>query len=100
MLLRSLSWLFGLKSVNGKIERFIQKKKGGTDTDWVISENSNKLFSIIPPYEFDGTIAKRVTPLTVVYVGMLALNNLCLKHVEATFYQVCQKKVSVVLFYL
>lgn len=56
------------------------------------------MFSIIPPYEFDGTIAKRVAPLTVVYVGMLALNNLCLKHVEATFYQVCQKKLVLCCF--
>ena len=49
---------------------------------------SNKLFSIIPPYEFDTNIAKRVAPLTFVYVMMLALNNLCLKYVEVTFYQV------------
>ena len=49
---------------------------------------SNKLFSIIPPYEFNMVIAKRVAPLTFVYVGMLVLNNLCLKYVEVTFYQV------------
>jgi GDP-fucose transporter C1 len=36
-------------------------------------------------------IAKRVAPLTFVYVGMLVLNNLCLKYVEVTFYQVRQK---------
>jgi GDP-fucose transporter C1 len=35
-------------------------------------------------------IAKRVAPLTFVYVGMLVLNNLCLKYVEVTFYQVRQ----------
>ncbi|CEG72709.1 hypothetical protein RMATCC62417_08220 [Rhizopus microsporus] len=57
---------------------------------WAEIGKRNKLFSIIPPYEFDGTIAKRVAPLTVVYVGMLVLNNLCLKYVEVTFYQVAR----------
>jgi GDP-fucose transporter C1 len=48
------------------------------------------VFSIIPPYEFNTTIAKRVAPLTVVYVLMLAFNNLCLQYVEVTFYQVAR----------
>lgn len=50
--------------------------------------NSNKILSIIPPYEFNKAVAWRVAPLTGVYVGMLVLNNLCLKYVEVTFYQV------------
>ncbi|KAG0167900.1 hypothetical protein DFQ28_006496 [Apophysomyces sp. BC1034] len=50
----------------------------------------NAAFSIIPPYEFDVAIAKRVAPLTFVYIMMLALNNLCLKYVEVTFYQVAR----------
>ncbi|KAI8391041.1 triose-phosphate transporter family-domain-containing protein [Radiomyces spectabilis] len=48
------------------------------------------MFSIIPPYEFDTKIAKKVAPLTFVYVMMLAMNNLCLKYVEVTFYQVAR----------
>ncbi|KAG0171368.1 hypothetical protein DFQ30_001123 [Apophysomyces sp. BC1015] len=46
--------------------------------------------TIIPPYEFDSTTAKKVAPLTFIYVMMLALNNLCLKYVEVTFYQVAR----------
>lgn len=57
---------------------------------WGHLGKTNKLFSIIPPYEFDTNIAKRVAPLTFVYVMMLALNNLCLKYVEVTFYQVAR----------
>ena len=45
--------------------------------------------SLIPPYEFDLNIARKVTPLTIMYVMMLAFNNLCLQYVEVTFYQVC-----------
>lgn len=56
----------------------------------VYGSASKKLFSIIPPYEFDTNIAKRVAPLTVVYVLMLAFNNLCLQYVEVTFYQVAR----------
>jgi GDP-fucose transporter C1 len=44
--------------------------------------------SMIPPLEFDWEIAKKVMPLTVVFVGMISFNNLCLLYVEVTFYQV------------
>ncbi|ORX86790.1 hypothetical protein K493DRAFT_268866 [Basidiobolus meristosporus CBS 931.73] len=47
-------------------------------------------FSAIPPFEFNQKIAKRVAPLTIIYVMMLALNNLCLKYVEVTFYQIAR----------
>ncbi|CAO3684368.1 unnamed protein product [Rhizopus stolonifer] len=57
---------------------------------WSELGKRNKLLSIIPPYEYDTTIARKVSPLTGVYVGMLVLNNLCLKYVEVTFYQVAR----------
>ncbi|KAI9270617.1 triose-phosphate transporter family-domain-containing protein [Phascolomyces articulosus] len=57
---------------------------------WAHLGKTHRLFSIIPPFEFDTNIAKRVAPLTFVYVMMLALNNLCLKYVEVTFYQVAR----------
>ncbi|KAI3659323.1 hypothetical protein MP638_003197 [Amoeboaphelidium occidentale] len=48
------------------------------------------MFSIVPPFEFNKRIAGEVLPLTIVYVLMLALNNLCLQYVEVTFYQVAR----------
>ncbi|KAG2180962.1 hypothetical protein INT43_008544 [Umbelopsis isabellina] len=57
---------------------------------WAELGKSYKTFSIIPPYEFDTSIAKKIAPLTFIYVMMLALNNLCLKYVEVTFYQVAR----------
>ncbi|GAA5797106.1 hypothetical protein HPULCUR_002485 [Helicostylum pulchrum] len=57
---------------------------------WASLGKSYKLFSIIPPYEFNLAIAKKVAPLTFVYVGMLVMNNLCLKYVHVTFYQVAR----------
>ena len=47
-----------------------------------------KAFSLIPPHELDLTIARKVMPLSFIYVLMLAFNNLCLQYVEVTFYQV------------
>ncbi|KAI8081193.1 triose-phosphate transporter family-domain-containing protein [Thamnidium elegans] len=57
---------------------------------WASLGKSYKMFSIIPPYEFNIAIAKKVAPLTFVYVGMLVMNNLCLKYVHVTFYQVAR----------
>ncbi|KAI9015768.1 triose-phosphate transporter family-domain-containing protein [Phycomyces nitens] len=57
---------------------------------WAQAGKHYAILSIIPPYEFDLRIAKKVAPLTFVYVMMLALNNLCLKYVEVTFYQVAR----------
>ncbi|KAI9276107.1 triose-phosphate transporter family-domain-containing protein [Sporodiniella umbellata] len=57
---------------------------------WAELGKRNTTLSIIPPYEYDLSIAKKVSPLTGVYVGMLVLNNLCLKYVEVTFYQVAR----------
>lgn len=57
---------------------------------------SNKSFALIPPYEFNLDIARKVAPLTFMYVMMLALNNLCLQYVEVTFYQVSYKRSLVI----
>eukprot|EP01120_Amphizonella_sp_Union-15-10_P011742 TRINITY_DN505_c0_g1_i2.p1 TRINITY_DN505_c0_g1~~TRINITY_DN505_c0_g1_i2.p1 ORF type:complete len:339 (-),score=30.24 TRINITY_DN505_c0_g1_i2:17-1033(-) len=48
------------------------------------------MFSMFPPFEFNLQIAKKVLPLTVVYLLMISLNNVCLKYVHVTFYQVAR----------
>jgi len=48
------------------------------------------VFSIIPPWEFDMEIAKKVLPLTIVYLCMVVFNNLCLRYVQVSFYQVAR----------
>ncbi|KAF9109229.1 hypothetical protein BGX27_007852 [Mortierella sp. AM989] len=50
----------------------------------------NRTFSMVPPFEFDTVLARKIAPLSVVYVLMLTLNNLCLQLVEVTFYQVAR----------
>ncbi|KAF9355407.1 hypothetical protein BGX34_010492 [Mortierella sp. NVP85] len=50
----------------------------------------SRTFSMVPPFEFDLDVARKIAPLSVVYVLMLTLNNLCLQLVEVTFYQVAR----------
>jgi GDP-fucose transporter C1 len=40
------------------------------------------------PIEFKPSVAWSVAPVTVVFIGMVVFNNLCLKYVEVSFYQV------------
>ena len=58
--------------------------------------DSCTIFSIIPPWEFDWSIAQRVLPLTVIYLCMIVFNNLCLQYVQVSFYQV---RISIFLNY-
>ena len=39
------------------------------------------------PVEFKPEVAWSIAPVTVVFVGMIVLNNLCLKYVDLSFYQ-------------
>ncbi|KAF9935114.1 hypothetical protein FBU30_007493 [Linnemannia zychae] len=50
----------------------------------------HRLFGSVPPFEFDLDNVRQIAPLSVVYVLMLTLNNLCLQLVEVTFYQVAR----------
>eukprot|EP00698_Gefionella_okellyi_P010830 TRINITY_DN2841_c0_g5_i1.p1 TRINITY_DN2841_c0_g5~~TRINITY_DN2841_c0_g5_i1.p1 ORF type:complete len:340 (+),score=37.02 TRINITY_DN2841_c0_g5_i1:130-1149(+) len=46
--------------------------------------------SFYPPFEYKLSRAIAVAPLTVAYLAMITLSNLCLNHVEASFYQVAR----------
>lgn len=48
------------------------------------------LFSFFPEFEYDLKKAKGVLPLSFIFVGMIVCNNLCLKYVEVSFYQVAR----------
>jgi len=60
-------------------------------------------FAQFPPFEYQLPVAQKVLPLSVVFVAMIALNNLCLQYVEVTFYQIARGLTTVfnvVLSYL
>jgi len=47
-------------------------------------------FEKFPVITFDVGVAKQVMPLSVIFVGMITFNNLCLKYVEVSFYNVAR----------
>jgi solute carrier family 35 (GDP-fucose transporter), member C1 len=47
-------------------------------------------FSQFPKAEYKPMVGKKVFPLSLVFVGMIAFNNLCLKWVEVSFYNVAR----------
>jgi GDP-fucose transporter C1 len=49
-----------------------------------------QFLSFIPVYKLQYNIANQVLPLTLVYVTMICLSNLCLQYVQASFYQVAR----------
>ncbi len=48
-----------------------------------------------PPFKIDLKIAREVLPLSLIFVGMIAFNNLCLKHVSISFYMIVRSLTTV-----
>jgi len=55
-----------------------------------ISGKYIRRFSFFPTFEYKLSVARKVMPLTFVFLGMIIFNNLCLKYVEVSFYQVAR----------
>jgi GDP-fucose transporter C1 len=57
-----------------------------------ISEGAEKdtFLAQFPKQKYDIPTASRVLPLSVVFVGMITFNNLCLQYVEVSFYNVAR----------
>mmetsp|Transcript_27010 Transcript_27010/g.25877 ORF Transcript_27010/g.25877 Transcript_27010/m.25877 type:complete len:380 (-) Transcript_27010:252-1391(-) len=47
-------------------------------------------FAQFPKAEYSFTVARKIFPLSIVFVGMISFNNLCLKWVEVSFYNVAR----------
>jgi len=54
------------------------------------SKTSFSFFTQFPRASYRMSTAARIFPLSVVFVGMITFNNLCLKHVEVSFYNVAR----------
>jgi GDP-fucose transporter C1 len=52
--------------------------------------NKVSALSFLPDLEFKWDVAKEISPLTIVYIGMLAFNNLCLNYVDIHLYQIAR----------
>ena len=47
-------------------------------------------FSQFPKAEYNPEVGKKILPLSIIFVGMITFNNLCLKYVEVSFYNVAR----------
>lgn len=52
----------------------------------IVSQGRPEL-KFFAPIEFKQSVAWGVAPVTVIFIGMVVFNNLCLKYVEVSFYQ-------------
>jgi len=57
---------------------------------WVLGTFSTtfSFLSIMPKFEIKSDVVKAVLPLSLLFVGMVTFNNLCLLYVEVSLYQV------------
>jgi GDP-fucose transporter C1 len=77
----------------GKISETMQKKSSQlpvTQDDGTGKVHKNSFFSQFPKAEYKSEIGKKILPLSFVFVGMITFNNLCLKLVEVSFYNVAR----------
>jgi len=54
------------------------------------NSSTKSFFSQFPKAEYNPETGKKILPLSVIFVGMITFNNLCLKHVEVSFYNVAR----------
>jgi GDP-fucose transporter C1 len=81
----------------GKVADIMQKR-ADTTLPLVDSDDSNaskghrgkSFFSQFPKAEYKLSIGQKILPLSIIFVGMITFNNLCLKWVEVSFYNVAR----------
>jgi len=57
---------------------------------WALRAGSTSFpaLSVMPKMEIKPEVVRTVLPLSLLFVGMVTFNNLCLLYVEVSFYQV------------
>ena len=72
--------------------RSAEQKYLAVSQDDGVNANQPKpsFFAQFPKAEYHIGIARRIFPLSLVFVGMITFNNLCLKWVEVSFYNVAR----------
>lgn len=71
----------------GRISESIKQSEGLPVSG---SGSKKSFFSQFPKAQYNPDIGKKILPLSVIFVGMITFNNLCLKNVEVSFYNVAR----------
>lgn len=77
----------GICWVAGKISESVKNSEGLPVSG---SGSKKSFFSQFPKAQYNADIGKKILPLSVIFVGMITFNNLCLKYVEVSFYNVAR----------
>lgn len=67
-----------------------QNESGGEDAPNPPRMKNPSFFTQFPQAEYKSEVARKVFPLSLIFVGMITFNNLCLKWVEVSFYNVAR----------
>jgi len=71
----------------GKVSESVKQSEGLPVTG---SGGKKSFFSQFPKAQYNPDVGKKILPLSVIFVGMITFNNLCLKYVEVSFYNVAR----------
>uniref|UniRef100_A0A7S4I5X1 Sugar phosphate transporter domain-containing protein n=1 Tax=Odontella aurita TaxID=265563 RepID=A0A7S4I5X1_9STRA len=63
---------------------------GGSNRTSSSGQPRPSFFAQFPRATYDMSVARRIFPLSIIFVGMITFNNLCLKWVEVSFYNVAR----------
>lgn len=77
----------------GKLSETIRKQADALPITGVNGKGHSQgkgFFAQFPKAEYNPEIGKKILPLSIIFVGMITFNNLCLKHVEVSFYNVAR----------
>ncbi|KAG7337280.1 triose-phosphate transporter family protein [Nitzschia inconspicua] len=82
--------------VAGKVGEVMLKRGEVLPTNESDGFNANKghrgksFFSQFPKAQYNVSVGRKVLPLSIIFVGMISFNNLCLQYVEVSFYNVAR----------
>jgi GDP-fucose transporter C1 len=62
---------------------------------WLSQNFPSHFGGLFPPFHLNMQIAQQILPLSCAFVGMIAFNNLCLKYVGVSFYNVGRSLTTV-----
>lgn len=76
------------------IGKFAESMQRGGDMLPLTGANGKRggknFFSQFPKAEYNPNVGKSIMPLSIIFVGMITFNNLCLKYVEVSFYNIAR----------
>jgi len=77
--------------VAGRVSQSIRKQENlpliGGDGK---GQSNSSFFAQFPKAEYNAEVGKKILPLSIIFVGMITFNNLCLKYVEVSFYNIAR----------